>query len=183
MSAERGERLAADACLLINLQATRREIDIVQALDVVLVTTPSARRQAGFLHDRDEEGALVSVPIDWGPLEAARRLESDSPGEEDASILVRLSEVLDDPDASVAALAAARGWRLGTDDRKVRRVVGELVPGVALVGTLGLVRAAASVLEWHEGVLRGVIRDLRDRASFLPPRGDPDSTWAEALRG
>lgn len=173
--------LAADACLLINLFATGRVIEVVEALDLRLVTTERARREAGFLQDRDDDGEIVKVPIDHGLLEASRRLQVVELHEADAPALVRAAEHLSDVDAHVAALAIGRGLPLGTDDRYMRRVVSMLDDGVEMVGTFALVRAAADVLSWSRGEIAAVLHSLRERACFIPPRDDPDAAWAKAV--
>ena len=47
---------------------------------------------------------------------------------------------LDDGEAVTGALAFRRGWSVATDDRKARRVLGQLNPPVELVSTLELLK-------------------------------------------
>jgi len=174
--------LAIDACCLLNLLATEREIEIAEALGLVLVTTPKARAEVQYLAGpRDEDGEPTRLPVDTSALERAGRLAVQALPPASLGYFEKAAERLRDADASVVALAVARGAPLATDDAKVRRNVPLIFPALTLRSTLGLVRGAADAAGWAPDLRRAVAQGLLLRGNFLPPKKDPDRDWFAAL--
>lgn len=66
--------------------------------------------------------------------------------------------------------------QLATDDRKARKLCSGLgIPEPRR--TLALLRAYADALTLRPDQLRDLLINIRDRASFQPPRSDPDHKW------
>jgi predicted nucleic acid-binding protein len=83
---------------------------------------------------------------------------------------------VDDGEAATIALAVHRGLQLATDDRKARKLCTGLdIPEPRR--TLALLRAYADALTLRPDQLRDLLINIRDRASFQPPRSDPDHKW------
>ena len=174
--------LAADACVLINLLATRRPAELIRALDCKLITTPHAAAQVRFMAGPlDDEGNPTAIPADLGVLTGARLLEIRAVPPEGFDVFVRCAVDLDDADASAIALAVALGVELATDDGAERRVAAREAPRVRLVRTLSLVREAAGAMGLEGEPLIELARNLREGGNFLPPRGDPDGEWFRHL--
>lgn len=174
--------LAADACVLINLLATRRPADLLLALRCRLITTPQAAAQVRFIAGLlDEEGNPTSVPADLGVLTGAGLLEVRAVPSEGFDLFVRCAVDLDDADASAIALAVALGVALATDDAAERRIATRETAGLVLVRTLSLVREAAGAMGLEGEPLIELARNLRAGGNFLPPRGDPDGAWFRQL--
>jgi hypothetical protein len=174
--------LAIDACCLLNLLATAREVEIVEVLGLVLLTTPKARAEVQYLAGpRDEDGQPTRTPVDTGALERAGRLVVRALDPGSSGYFEKAAERLRDADASVVALAVARGASLATDDAKVRRNVPLIFPELSLRSTLWLVRGAAGAAGWAQDVQRAVALGLLIRGNFLPPKKDPDRDWFAAL--
>ena len=73
-----------------------------------------------------------------------------------------------------------RNLQLATDDRKARRLCSELQVPEPL-RTLDLLRSYADAARLQHPQLRSLLLGIRDRASFLPPRSDPDQKWWEDI--
>jgi hypothetical protein len=178
-------RLVIDASCLINLLATGRQHEILQALGIQLLITDRTGRETLYLDGSpDENGDPTRDLIDLAPLETAGLLQilsSDDPALLDA--FVRCAQHLRDADAASVALAATLDLPFATDDSRQRRVARELYPRLKLVSTLALLREAAARLGLNRQATHQLAVDLRDRGSFLPPKNDPDRKWYEDALG
>ena len=134
-------RLLLDASCLLNLYATGRMRDIAASTGYqfeiadyvlqyetlyVLQTSPEGTGEERIPVDLD-------TLIDDGLLRVVE-LEGDDP----LASFVRLASLVDDGEAATGALALHRDCSVAIDDRKARRVLGEIMPEVTLVSTLEL---------------------------------------------
>ncbi|WP_041450444.1 hypothetical protein [Anaeromyxobacter dehalogenans] len=173
-----------DACSLLNLFATRREQDLIRALQVRLVVAPGVRVEAVYLDGPpNETGEPTRELIDISPLEANGLLRVVEIGDDAADAFVAAAAELTDNDAATVALAATLRVPLVTDDGKERRVCNRLFPHVEVVSTLSLVRQATEALALDRETIRALLRDLRSRGSFEPPRTDANNGWFWDLHG
>jgi predicted nucleic acid-binding protein len=90
--------------------------------------------------------------------------------------LVRFALQLDDGEAHTCALAVVRGGCVATDDRKAIRVLGEILEQPCLHTSQLLRQWAEQERVPHEELAR-LLRSIARRASFLPPRADPNFQW------
>lgn len=169
--------MVADACALLNLTATGREVEILEAVGVRLLTPKCARREVKYHLVPGADGKLASAPVDLSPLERSGLLttfEIDGILDEYVDCCVHLQ----DNDAAVLALAVNQGYSLMTDDRRIKRVSIEHYPRVDVRSSLCLVRQASEWLGWTNDTTREVLHRVLIRANFLPPRsGDEDTQW------
>lgn len=174
-----------DACSLLNLLATGREVELATALGALLVSSAKARAETQFLcgppDPEDEEGHPTKVPVNLEPLIRAGRLEVRVLGDESADVLADCAQYLRDADASAVALASTLGAPLVSDDGKVQKVARRLYPDLAVVSTLQLVREAAERAKIMGRELVTLAQNLHDRGNFDPPRRDPEREWFENL--
>lgn len=177
-----GGEMVADACFLLNLLATRREVRTIEALVLRLVATPQAWAEVQYLAGpRDERGRPTRLPVDKAALLAAG-LRVVAVPEAAADLLVACAaELRRDGDSTSLALAAHLGLPLATDDRRVREVAGRQVPPVVVVSTLEVVREMGTVLSLSEAELAIVASDLAVHGNFLPPRDDALAAWYREL--
>ena len=173
-----------DACSLLNLFATRREQDLLRALEVRVIVAPGVRGEAIYLDDPPSETEEPTREfVDLSRLEATGLLQVIEVGEQAADAFVAAAAELADNDAASAALAATLRVPLVTDDGKERSVCSRLFPHVEIVSTLALVRQATETLGLDRGTMRRLLRDLRLRGSFEPPRADANKEWFWDLHG
>jgi hypothetical protein len=177
--------VALDACCMLNLLATGRELELVRACDIALIISAQAHGEALFLHTPpDADGARSRQPASTEPLRASGRLQIRSLDTEPLiTAFVACAAQLRDEDASCVALAGVLGLPLMTDDGKQRRIARAQFPRIELVSTLAVLDEAVRALALPEHELLGLVADLRWRGNFAPPRKDPLSPWyAELLR-
>lgn len=175
--------LVIGACCTLNLLATRKEIEIAEALDLLLVDTPQVSCEPLTLWTPpDADGQRTQEPTSTAPLRRAGHLET-RPLDGDALIdaFVAAAARIRDADASCIALTGVLHLPLLTDDRKERRIARELFPAIEILSTLDVVAAAARALRWKAADLVRVAADLRWRGNFAPPRNDPRGSWYEDL--
>ncbi len=175
--------LVADACCTINLLATGREVELVQALGVRLLDTPYTSGEPCLAWTPpDAEGRRGREPISTRALRVTgllitRALDTEALLE----AFVRAGARLHAADASCVALAGVLGLPLATDDRKVRRIASELFAGAELRSTLDLLHDATRALGWDEERISVLAAAMRWRGNFAPPRQDPRAAWYAAL--
>ncbi len=170
--------IVIDACCLLNLLATLREVEITQALAVSWVIPESARAEVNHLRTPpDEAGERHRVVVDLVPLERAGLLETRALDDEWLDAFVTCAAHLNDADAACVALAATMDVPLATDDPRERRVAKELYDSLQIKSTLEFLQRAANVLELDDSTLAQIAYDLRWRGNFLPPRRDPLGSW------
>jgi predicted nucleic acid-binding protein len=176
-------RLVIDACCVLNLLATRREIDMVFALDLHLLDTPQSSGEPVTLWTPpDSQGQRKKEPASTEPLRLAGLLETlPLDGEPLIDAFVATAAYIKDTDASCIALAGVLKLPLATDDRKARRLARDLFPAIDLVTTLDLLAGAEEALAWSAEELATVASNLRWRGNFAPPRKDPRCTWYEDI--
>lgn len=177
--------LAIDACCVLNVLATRLELEIVQACDLSLLISDRAHGEALFLHTApDDDGVRSKEPASTERLRAAGRLEIRSLDTDPlVDAFVECAAQLRDQDASCVALAGVLGLPLMTDDAKEQRVAREVFPRIEIVSTLAVLHDAVRNLGLSDDGQLRLAADLRWRGNFAPPRKDPLSSWyADLLR-
>lgn len=168
--------LLLDACIAINLAATDHIEDVAEATGFTFTLARQAAAEVGYLRDL-ADGVLTRTAVDLSQ-ETGETLQIIDLTPPEYQVYVRLAREVDDGEAATIAIAAQRGLRLATDDRKARRLCAELqVPDP--LRTVALMRSYADAASLPQAQLRDLLIKIRDRASFQPSRGDPDHKWWE----
>jgi predicted nucleic acid-binding protein len=166
--------LLLDACVAINLAATDHLPHIAQTAEVTFTLARQAAAEVGYLRDLTD-GEVTLTPIDLGLYDgAALEITALIPAE--YPLYVDLARTVDDGEAATIAVAVERGIPLATDDRKARRLCAELQLAEPM-RTLGILHSYADAVRLQPAQLRNLLVKIRDRASFQPPRSDPDHKW------
>jgi predicted nucleic acid-binding protein len=166
--------LLLDACIAINLAATDRLQHVAEFVDVTFALVRQAASEVGYLRDV-ADGKPVRTPIDL-EQQAGDALEIIDLTPAEYPVYLSLALEVDDGEAATIAVAAQRGLPLATDDRKARKLCTQLgIPEP--LRTLGLLHDYADAAELQQAQLRDLLSRIRDRASFQPPRSDPDLKW------
>lgn len=172
-----------DACCTLNLLATKRDVEIVSALEMSLLDTPQVCGEPMFVWtppNDDGERLRLSVSADGlrraGVL-ATRELDTDAL----IDAFVEAAARITDNDASCIALAGVLALPLISDDRKQRKIARELFPSIELVSTLDLLHEASRRLGWDAREISEVAVALRWGGNFAPPKKDPRAEWYASL--
>lgn len=172
--------LLLDASCLLNLYATGFLEEITVSLPIEFrVAAFVVEFEALFIRRADPTGGKdVKVPVNLTSLleEGLIQLMRLEGSAEEASF-VELAADLDDGEAVTGALAFYRGCSVATDDRKARRVLGQLIPPVELVSTLELLKLWAEDNQVPEDKLASAMAAMQSCASYRPGRRDPLYEW------
>jgi predicted nucleic acid-binding protein len=170
--------MAADACVLLNLLATGRAVELLRALGLSLVATPLAAAEVKYLAGApDEEGRPTRETVDLTELMAGGLLVLKPVPPTALDLYVTCAAEVHEADASSIALAVGCGVALATDDGLARKVAAKSASSLELVGTLALVREGTRAMGIDRAGLVTLARSLRARGNFLSPRQDPDREW------
>jgi predicted nucleic acid-binding protein len=170
-----GKTVLLDACVAINVVAADSLHEIAEALNLSLAITQQAANEVGFL--REVRGSeVISTAINLKQHSERGAIQVIDLEIDEYALYVELAAIVDDGEASTIAVAASRGLELATDDRKARRLCEERsIP--APLRTLALIHAYADAVSLEQQEICDILRRIRDRASFQPPRNDPDHKW------
>jgi hypothetical protein len=178
--APEGELLLLDACCLINLLATGRMEEILEALPFRFATSRLVATQEvlAIARETDEGMPLEREVIPPDALENARNLSLlDLSTDQELAEFVRFAAHLDDGEASVCALALSRGGGVATDDLKALRVLRREAPDVLTLQTPELLHDWAHLSGASASAITRVLRSIERRARFRPRRGAPRFEW------
>lgn len=164
-----------DACVAINLVATG--IPLAEfAASGALWLGKRAADEVMYLEaaDQEVEREFISLRV----AAANGQITVVELTEAEVSTFVDLARVVDDGEAEALAIADARGVVLATDDRKARRLAAEMDAPVHLTSTPAMMRQWASAEPRPAAAeLADALRAIETRASFVPPRNDPEREW------
>ncbi len=167
--------LLLDACVAINLAATDQLLRIAETLDLTFALTRQAAGEVGHLRDLID-GELVATPIDLGQYQSGPVLQLIDLEPSEYDLYVELAALVDDGEAATIAVAAHRHIQLATDDRKARKLCVQRGLSEPL-RTLALMHIYADSVGLSQDETRDLLIKIRNRASFQPPRTDPDQKW------
>ena len=173
-------RLLLDASCLLNLYATGRMRDIATSTGYQFeVTDYVLQYETLYVLQTNPEGTGEErTPVDLDPLIEEGLLHVvELEGEDVLSSFVLLASLVDDGEAATGALALHRDCSVAIDDRKARRVMSEVMPEVALVSTLELMRLWAQGASVPARELRDALMAMQTGASYVPGRRDPLYGW------
>jgi predicted nucleic acid-binding protein len=164
-----------DACVAINLAATDSLDGIANSLHLTILIAQQAAAETGYLRDVIG-GELVLTPIDLSQFALGDDLQVLELDPSEFALYLELAAIVDDGEAATIAMAIERGLEIATDDRKARRQCEEQHLAEP-VRTLALLHSYAEAARLSDDQIRELLTKVRDRASFQPPRADPDLKW------
>jgi predicted nucleic acid-binding protein len=168
-----------DACGTINLYATGRFVPLLTKLKQDWYIPAAVMRETKYVRqpDPDDASKLVAVAIDLQPALSAGVLKPcDCQGDAELELYVELAaQIRDDGESMGLAIAKCRGWHIVTDDRKARRIAGEL--GLTLLSTPEVIKAWATVSSAAETEVAQVLQNIQTFARFTPNSSLPECAW------
>jgi len=190
--------LVTDACCLINLYAAQRILVLVPAPKPArrrkIIGQEQSKSKPGLpfnLHasskvvqetlyirkpDEEDESRLVEALIDLTPMVTDGLIDlCDLQDQTEIELFVQLATTLDDGEATSMAIAKTRGWGLASDDRKARRLAGQL--GINVVTTAELVKAWSESTNATDDDVVQVFQNIQTYARFLPHKTMPLHQW------
>lgn len=168
-------QILLDACVAINLAATDSIEGIAATLHITFGIVRQAEAEAGHLRDIID-GELVHTPIDLRQFVSGEALDLLELVPSEFALYLELAAIVDDGEAATIAVAIQRGLEIATDDRRARRLCEERHLAEP-VRTVALLHSYADAAKLSGDQVREMITKVRDRASFQPPRADPNLKW------
>lgn len=177
-------RIILDCCALLNLYASRRIAEILQALPRPCAVAALVCDREALWVGRHRSGPEADYErLDIEPLATSglvEILELDGDAEMAHFITLASSPSLDDGEAMSGALAHARGFVVATDDRAALTAFSRHVPPIPTRSTASIVKHWAECASVDATTLRRVLLDIRERAYFEPSARDPLQRWWRA---
>jgi len=167
-----------DACVLLNLLASNEAENIIRAVTQEYLICEVVAQEAMHLRaDSLDDDAFEIIQVDnlvtTGMLKICT-LENQL----EESLYINYAGLVGDGEAMSIAIAEVRGYKIATDDRKARRLALEAFADVRrLLFTSDLVRQWADEESIANERLKTALLDIRKRASFFPPKRDPNFHW------
>lgn len=162
--------LIVDACVAINIRATRRWGEIFRAAGWQPVMTSIALREVIYLFDGDGDQRQVALNAE----EVAGFLLSRELAEHQLELMFSLVPTLGSGEASSLAVAATENLPFATDDQAA--IQHDMTRSIHVITTTELVRRWA-----QSGVAKGAVREaiglIDTRARFRPGVADPNHSW------
>lgn len=168
-------KILLDACVAINLAATGSLDHIANTLQVTFAIAAQTAAEVGYLRDVIG-GQLVLTPINLRQFEPGQVVEILDLSPAELGLYVELAALVDDGEAATIAIAIQRHLDMATDDRRARRLCQDRHLAEPL-RTVALLRAYADAAHLTDDQIQQIIASIRDRASFQPPRSDPELKW------
>ena len=171
-----------DACCLINLCATNRFSDILQAQEGSFHVSAEVRGEALAIYQpaTDDAEKLVLTPIDLSPVVQSGMLKEcklERSAEMDS--FVEFAVQLDDGEASCLAIAKSRGWCVATDDKKAIRLA--TAEGISVATTPQIIKKWVDVVVPDSGEVADVLFRIERFAKFRPHRTNIFFSWWASL--
>ena len=167
--------LLNDASVLLNLLAADCLAEIAEALDWQFAICPLVRDEAKKLRHAST-GEMVSVDI--APLIESGVLQIlELSGDDEQTIYVEQSIVVDDGEAMSIAIATSRKLDLAIDDKQASNHARRTFPDMKLWTTPEIIKVWADTATLSPQRLREVFVSIEIRARYSPPRSHPLATW------
>lgn len=126
--------------------------------------------------DDEDPSKMVESLIDLTVIVNEGLLHScDLQNRIEMDLFVELATTLDDGEAMSLAIAKVRGWEMASDDRKARRVAGQL--GVSVLTTAELVKVWAENTSATDADISKVLLNIQTFARFIPHKTMPLHQW------
>ena len=168
-----------DACVLLNLFASRRVEEILASLPFRCLVASQVRREALWYlgaSDKDDD-RLQRHEIVLDPLIAAGRIQVAELTVDEEGLLVELAQNLGDGEAASGALAIGRAAFVATDDVKAVRVFRQLEPPLRTAGTPTLLRWWEERSGASASAITSTLQAIRRGARFSPRADAADASW------
>jgi hypothetical protein len=152
---------------------------LLRALEYEWHLPATAGREVKYIRqpDPDDPTRLVPAEIDLRPaLDAGVLRGCDCRDDAELELYVELAaRIRDDGESMGLAIAKCRGRPIVTDDRKARRIAGEL--GIAILSTPEIMKAWAVATSATDVEVVEVLRNTQTFARFTPNPTLPEFDW------
>jgi predicted nucleic acid-binding protein len=167
--------LLNDSSTLLNLLAGDCLKEISDVLGFQLVICPLVRDEVKKLRDTST-GEMVQIDI-MPHVESGLLQILDLAGEDEQTLFIAQTAVVDDGEAMSIAIAASRKLELAIDDKQARNHINRTFPFLKLWSTPEIIKQWAEAAMLSQDRLRQVTQSIEGRARYRPPSKHTLSGW------
>jgi hypothetical protein len=168
--------VVVDACCLINLCAAGNLRERLSLIGGEWYVPTAVLAETLYLHVEQPDGTIDKSPLDLQAfVDDGILLSCSAEAGRELELYVDLATQLDDGEAMALAIAKTRSWTFSTDDRKAKRIAGDL--GVNVITTPDIVKRWADLASPSADELKEMLRRVELLASFFPAASDPLCSW------
>ena len=172
--------LLNDSSVLLNLLAADCIASIADATGWQFAICPAVCDEVKELRDTNT-GEMVEVNI--APLIASGLLQMlELSGDEEQTLYVEQSIVVDDGEAMSIAIAASRHLELAIDDKQAANHMRRTFPKIRIWSTPDILKQWADDGLVDASVLREAIHLIETRARYFPPKSHALAAWWGAMK-
>lgn len=173
--------LLNDSSVLLNLLAADCLSSLTAATGWQLAICPAVRDEAKKLRD-PQTGEMMEV--DLTPHLASGLLQVlELSGDEEQTLYVEQSIVVDDGEAMSIAIAAHRQLELAIDDKQAANHTLRTFPQVRLWSTPEILKHWTEISDVDATVLREMIHLIENRSRYFPSKSHPLADWWRKSKG
>jgi predicted nucleic acid-binding protein len=172
--------LLNDCSVLMNLLAAECITGIAEVTGWQFAICPAVQDEVKKLRDA-QSGEMV--PVDIAPLITSGLLQVlELSSDEERTLYVEQSIVVDDGEAMSIAIAASRHLELAIDDKQAANHTKRTFPSIRLWSTPDILKHWEDLGRVNRTILREAIRLIEIRARYFPPKSHPLSSWWQELK-
>ena len=172
--------LLNDCSVLLNLLASDCLSGIAEVTGCQFAICPSVRDEVKKLRDA-HTGEMVGVDI--APLIASGLLQLlELSGDDEETLYVEQSIVVDEGEATSIAIAANRHLELAIDDKLAANHARRTFPEICLWSTPDILKLWADLGPTDAGVLKEAVRLIEIRARYFPPKSHALAAWWRTIK-
>ncbi len=175
-----------DTGVLLNILATERAGDILQAIPYRCAITEDLRNTSCFLESNT--AVKVKEPEDRGQAAIANSAfcyinvhEFDKYSHK--VMYIKFAQCVPERKASILTLVIINNAFLASDDLRTRRVLHGLFPDVSVISTLTLLHEWEKRCHVLDRVMQNVALNVQENAQFIPLESDPLLPWWKNIVG
>jgi hypothetical protein len=176
-----GDGVILNACCLRNICASGCMAAILEACPIpamIARVVYDQEQPLRILREHQEGAGLVVEHIDLQPILHAGVLVMVSlTSEAEEAKMIDLATILEDGEATTAALALQRGWAIGVDGPATTVLLRQHFPGVQIVSTPILMQQWVEHSRPPSRTLRGALQHIHQGTGYAPPVHHPLYPW------
>jgi hypothetical protein len=173
--------LLNDSSVLLNLLASECLASISAVTGWQFAVCPAVRDEAKKLYN-EQTGEMVEVDI-TAHIDSGLMQLLELSGEEEQTLYVEQSVVVDDGEAMSIAIAAHRRLELAIDDKQATNHARRTFPEIRLWSTPEILKQWVEAGRVDAKVLRNAIWLIETRARYFPSKSHALSEWWHQSKG
>jgi hypothetical protein len=169
-----------NACSLRNIYASGCMVAILEALPIptMIARIVYEEQPLRILRENQEREGFVMEHIDLQPmLNAGLLVMASLTSEAEEAMMIDLAAVLEDDEATTAALSQLRGRAIGVDGPATTVLLRQHLPDIQIVSTPILIQHWIEYSRPPSRALRAALQNIHQGTGYAPPVHHPLYPW------